>query len=83
VGAPDYQNALKFINFMMDPKNIATETNFAGYQNAVPASAKYITPSIATSPEFNPPKDLKVVFTMACPAQATKDYDRVWTLLRQ
>ena len=72
VGAPDYQNALKFINFMMDPKNTATETNYAGYQNAISAS-----------PKFNPPKDLKTVFTTACPAKATQNYDCVWTLLRQ
>jgi spermidine/putrescine transport system substrate-binding protein len=83
VGAPDYQNALKFINFMMDPQNVAIETNFAGYQNAVSASSQYLTPSVAKSPEFNPPKGFKMVFTMACPAQATKSYDRVWTLLRQ
>jgi spermidine/putrescine transport system substrate-binding protein len=83
VGAPDYANALKFINFMMDPKNAAIETNFAGYQNAVPASAPYVTPALASSPEFNPPKSLNMVFTKSCPALAIKDYDRVWTLLRQ
>lgn len=83
VGAPDLENAKKFLNFMMDPQNAALETNFAGYQNAVPGSAAYLTPALASSPEFNPPKDLKMVFATACPAQATKDYDRVWTLIRQ
>ena len=42
VGAPDLENAKKFINFMMDPQNAAIETNFAGYQNAVPDSASYL-----------------------------------------
>ena len=83
VGAPDLENAKKFINFMMDPQNAAIETNFAGYQNAVPGSATYLTPALAQSPEFNPPKNLKMVFATSCPAQATKDYDRVWTVLRQ
>ncbi len=83
VGAPDYANALKFLNFMMDPQNAALETNFAGYQNGVAGSGAYITPSIATSPEFNPPKSLRIEFAQSCPAQATKDYDRVWTMLRQ
>jgi spermidine/putrescine transport system substrate-binding protein len=83
VGAPDLENAKKFINFMMDPQNAAIETNFAGYQNGVPSSAAYLAPALAQSPEFNPPKNLKMVFATACPAQATKDYDRVWTLLRQ
>jgi spermidine/putrescine transport system substrate-binding protein len=83
VGAPDLDNAKKFLNFMMDPQNAALETNFSGYQNAVPGSAAYLTPALANSPEFNPPKDLKMVFAISCPAKATKDYDRVWTLLRQ
>lgn len=83
VGAPDLENAKKFMDFMMDPQNAALETNFAGYQNAVPGSAAYLTPALAAAPEFNPPKDLKMVFSPSCPAQATKAYDRVWTLLRQ
>jgi spermidine/putrescine transport system substrate-binding protein len=82
-GAPDLENAKKFINFMMDPQNAALETNFAGYSNAVPASVTYVTPALASSPELNPPKDAKMVFATVCPAQATKDYDRVWTLIRQ
>lgn len=83
VGAPDLDNAKKFLNFMMDPANAALETNFAGYQNAVPGSAAFLDKKLAASDEFNPPKDLKMVFAPSCPAQATKDYDRVWTLLRQ
>lgn len=83
VGAPDAENAKKFLNFMMDPQNAALETNFAGYANAVPGSSAYVTPALANAPEFNPPKDLKMVFATSCPAKATKDYDRVWTLIRQ
>ncbi len=83
VGAPDAENAKKFLNFMMDPQNAALETNFAGYANAVPGSSAYVTPALASAPEFNPPKDLKMVFATSCPAKATKDYDRVWTLIRQ
>lgn len=83
VGAPDAENAKKFLNFMMEAQNAAIETNFAGYANAVPSSSAYLTPALASSPEFNPPKDLKMVFSTSCPALATKDYDRVWTLIRQ
>ncbi len=83
VGAPDVANAKKFMDFMMDPKNAALETNFAGYQSAVAGTAQYLPASLANAPEFNPPKDLKMEFATACPAKATKDYDRVWTLLRQ
>jgi spermidine/putrescine transport system substrate-binding protein len=67
---------------MMDPQNAAIETNFSGYQNGVDGPAAFLQPALATAPEFNPPKNLKMGFATACPAAATKDYDRVWTLLR-
>lgn len=83
VGAPDVENAKKFLNFMMDPQNAALETEFAQYQNAVPASNKYLPASISEAPEFNPPKDYKIFFSPGCDAKATKSYDRIWTVLRQ
>ena len=83
VGAPDRENALKFLNFMMDPRNAAIETNFAGYSNAVDGASRYVTPALAAAMEFNPPRNLKMVFAPSCPALATRDYDRVWTLIRQ
>ncbi|MCB8876675.1 extracellular solute-binding protein [Acidisoma silvae] len=83
VGAPDLENAKKFMNFMMDPQNAALETEFAQYQNAVPDSAKYLPASITQAPEFNPPANEKIVFSPGCGVQATKSFDRIWTLLRQ
>jgi spermidine/putrescine transport system substrate-binding protein len=82
-GAPDVENAKKFINFMMDPQNAAIESNFAGYQNAVVGTNKYLQPALASAPEFNPPADYKIVFSPGCDARATKDFDRIWTLLRK
>lgn len=82
-GAPDVANAKKFINFMMDPQNAAIESNFAGYQNGVAGSNKYLQPAMATAPEFNPPADYKIVFSPGCDAKATKDFDRIWTLIRK
>jgi spermidine/putrescine transport system substrate-binding protein len=83
VGAPDVANAKKFINFMMDPQNAGIESNFAGYQNGVAGANKYLQPALAAAPEFNPPKDYKIVFSPGCDAKATKDFDRIWTLLRK
>lgn len=83
VGAPDVANAKKFINFMMDPENAAIESNFAGYQNGVAGSNKYLDPKMAAAPEFNPPADYKIVFSPGCGAKATKDFDRIWTLIRK
>jgi spermidine/putrescine transport system substrate-binding protein len=83
VGAPDVANAKTFINFMMDPENAGIESNFASYQNAVAGSDKYLQPALAKAPEFHPPADYKIVFSPGCDAKATKDFDRVWTLLRK
>jgi spermidine/putrescine transport system substrate-binding protein len=83
VGAPDLENAKTFLNFMMDPKNAALETSYTGYQNGVAGSGQFLDPKLGTSPEFNPPADYKIYFNHACPAKATKDYDRIWTRLRK
>ncbi len=40
--APNPENALIFINFMMDPKNIAEASNFTGYTNTIAGSEKYM-----------------------------------------
>ncbi|MCB8880213.1 extracellular solute-binding protein [Acidisoma cellulosilytica] len=82
VGAPDLENAKKFMNFMMDPQNAAVETEFAQYQNAVPDSNKYLPASITQAPQFNPPAGYKILFSPGCGVKATKDFDRIWTLLR-
>jgi spermidine/putrescine transport system substrate-binding protein len=83
VGAPDVANAKKFINFMMDPQNAGIESNFAGYQNAVSGANSYLQPAMATAVEFNPKPTYKIVFSPGCDAKATKDFDRIWTILRK
>lgn len=82
-GAPDVENAKKFLNFLMDPENIALQQKSTGYQSAVAGSNKYLPPEVGNSPEFNPPADLKIVFAPSCPEKATRAYDRIWTDLRQ
>ena len=82
-GAKNPESAKKFIAFMMRPENAALETDFAGYQNGVEGSLKFIKPEYAKSPEFNMPAGYNAVFTKACPEAATKAYDRIWTKLRQ
>lgn len=82
-GAPDIDNAKKFLNFLMDPENIALQQKSTGYQSAVMGSDKFLPKETGESPEFNPPKDLKIVFAPACEEKATRAYDRIWTELRQ
>lgn len=78
-GAPDYQNALKFMNFVMDPKNIAIESNYAGDGNAISDSKQYLDPKVAAAPELNPPADVKVKFTQQCPPNVAKMQSQLWS----
>lgn len=81
--APDLDNAKAFLNFLMDPENIALQQKSTGYQSAIAGSNKYLSPDLGNSPEFNPPADLKITFAPACEEKATRAYDRIWTDLRQ
>lgn len=81
--APDLENAKKFLNFLMDPQNIALQQKSTGYQSAITGSNSFLPPDIGNSPEFNPPADLKITFAPACPEKATRAYDKIWTSLRQ
>ena len=83
VGAPDVENAKLFLNFLMDPENIALQQKSTGYQSAIAGSNKFLSADIGTSPEFNPPADLKITFAPSCPEKATRAYDKIWTDLRQ
>ena len=82
-GAPDLDNAKKFLNFLMDPENISLQQKSTGYQSAIAGSNKFLPPDIGDSPEFNPPADLKITFAPSCDEKATRAYDKIWTGLRQ
>jgi spermidine/putrescine transport system substrate-binding protein len=81
--APDVENAKKFLNFLMDPENIALQQKYTGYQSAIVGSNKLLPPDVGNSPEFNPPADLKITFAPSCEEKATRAYDKIWTGLRQ
>jgi spermidine/putrescine transport system substrate-binding protein len=83
VGAPDLDNAKAFLNFLMDPENIALQQTSTGYQSAIAGSNAYLSADVGTSPEFNPPADLNITFAPACGEKATRAYDTIWTNLRQ
>lgn len=81
--AKHYDNALKFIDFMLKPENMAIQSNFAKYSNAVKGSREFMSPDLKDAPEINPPADVKTVFQPVCSEKAIKLRDRVWTKLLQ
>jgi len=81
--AKNVENAKKFMNFMMDPVNMAMLTENQGYGDAVKGTAAYYSEELKTAPEINPPSDLKVFFAPTCSPKAQSLIDKVWTKVMQ
>ena len=83
VGAQNVEAAMQFLDFVMDPENIALESNFAAYSNGIIGASEFMDEALKASPELNPPADVPVKFGEACSPEAQKLIDRVWTKLLQ
>jgi spermidine/putrescine transport system substrate-binding protein len=81
--AENVENARKFMNFMMDPVNMAMLTENQGYGDAVEGTEAYYSDELKSAPEINPPSDLKVVFAPTCSPKAQSLIDKVWTKVMQ
>ena len=81
-GAANLENAKKFVNFMMEPENAATLTNFARYTSGIKGVAPYLDPELAKAPELNLPSGApKPEFVPPCKDEVIRFYDRIWTNL--
>jgi len=81
--AKNVENAKKFMNFMMDPVNMAMLTENQGYGDAVKGTAAYYSDELKAAPEINPPADLNVFFAPTCSPKAQSLIDKVWTKVMQ
>ncbi|MDX1434216.1 MAG: extracellular solute-binding protein, partial [Gammaproteobacteria bacterium] len=84
-GAPHVENAKTFINWMMDPKNVAEASNFTGYMNAISGSDKYLDESLKTDPAVNMPVAYadRLRPTKDCSKESRELRDKVWTRLKK
>lgn len=81
--ATNKENAIKFIEFMLQPENAAIQSNFARYANGIKGSEAFMDEELKTAPEMHVPAGIKRVFNMACSEKSIKLYDKVWTRLKQ
>jgi len=81
--APNRDNALKFMDFMLEPQNIAAVSNYAQYAAGVKGTAEFTDPALAKSPESNPPSDAPGAFIAVCDQATQEVYDKIWTRLRK
>lgn len=82
--APNRENALKFMNFLLDPVNAAAVTNYAAYTSGVMGVEPYLDEAIRNSPENNPPPGITPgQFAQACDQETQALYDAIWTNLKK
>jgi len=82
--APNRDNAIKFMDFLLEPENIAAVTNYARYAAGVDGVTPLLDEALVSSPESNPPADATAGSFIAVCDQATQEvYDQLWTRLRK
>lgn len=82
--APNRGNALKFMDFLLEPENIAAVTNYARYNAGVADVAAFVDPALAQQPESNPPASAgQGVFIQVCDQATQAVYDQIWTNLKK
>ena len=81
--APNRENALKFMNFLLEPENAAAVTNFAQYTAGVTGTEPFLEDAVKNSPESNPPSGPVGHFVQACPQDVQVLYVAIWTNLKK
>lgn len=73
--------AYAFINYLLQPKVAAANTNFIHYANPVPTATPLVDEAIRTDPTIYPPADVAAkMFTYSINTPETdKLYTRLWT----
>lgn len=81
--APNRDNALKFMDFLLEPENIAAVSNYARYGLGVTGADEFLDPELATLPESNPPATAGPgSFIAVCDEATQAVYDQIWTNLK-
>ena len=81
--APNRDNALKFMDFLLEPENAAAVTNFAQYTDGVTGASAFYDDNMRNLPEASPPPQPVGSFVQVCDQQTQEVYDEIWTKLRQ
>ena len=84
-GATNVENAKTFINWMMEPKNIAEASNLLGYNNAIAGSSQYFVEAMKEDPAINTSEEmvLRLRPSRVCSKANIDMRSAVWTRLRR
>jgi len=81
--APNRANALKFMDFLLEPENAAAITDFANYISGVKGAMDLASDTVKQAPELNPPAGQTGQFVQSCDQAVQEVYDRIWTELKK
>ncbi len=82
--APNRENALKFMDFLLEPENAAAVTNFAQYSAGVAGVDEFLDPVLKSQPESVPPADAPAgTFVQSCAAEQQVIFNEIWTRVKQ
>ncbi len=82
--APNRDNAIKFMDFLLEPENIAAVSNYARYGLGVTGAGEFLDPELASLPEANPPAEAGAgAFIEVCDEATQAVYDQIWTNLKK
>lgn len=79
--APHPGNALKFIDYILEPKVIAAISDAVSYPNPNLAATRYVAPAIRDDPGIYPPESVRRLFYIDLPPPRAYERlrTRVWT----
>ncbi len=82
--APNSANALRFLDFLLEPKVAAASSELTGYANGNKAAFALLPKDISGNPLIYPPQDVRAKFytiTAGTPEQ-TRERTRLWTTVK-
>jgi putrescine transport system substrate-binding protein len=82
--APHPENALLFINYLMEPKVAAAGANFVNYATPNLAALPFVKPELRNNPDVYPPPDVmaKLFPDKVAPAPVERLRTRTWTRIK-
>ncbi len=78
--APNPDDALTFVNYLLEPRVIAKSTNFVTYANPNPASKPFVEKSILDDPTIYPPPEVMSRLFLVTPNdhRVERIVNRIW-----
>ncbi|MDR2565619.1 MAG: spermidine/putrescine ABC transporter substrate-binding protein [Bifidobacteriaceae bacterium] len=77
-GAKNVDQALTFINWMLDPANAAEAANYQGYNAAIAGVSDLLEPELKADPAIVPPPGVKLEVVPTCPTEVQNKYTQIW-----